>query len=302
MSVRICAAACVVLLGGTAAYGQQLEPRVYLPSPVGSNVVIVAASTSRGDVLFDPSLPVEDARARIGSLAFGYYRSFDLLGRSANVGLAFPLLRGSMSGLLAGQPQRVDRLGQGDTIARLTVNLVGSPAMDMATLVKRGRRTNFGASLVVSVPTGQYDSSKYINIGAHRWAYKPELGLSIPFARRWLLDIYAGVWLFTDNAQFVGGRYEQSPLFTSQFHLSYNLSPRAWAAVNATFYSGGRSTVGEVANLERFRNTRLGGTVSLPLARRQSLKFAVSTGAWVRLGGDFTTFSVSWNYAWGRGF
>jgi len=292
----------LLVFGVTRAQGQQLEPRVYLPSPVNSNLIVVAAATSRGDILFDPSLPVEDARARLGGLVFGYYRSFDLLGRSANLGVAFPLQRGSLSGLLAGQPQRVDRLGHGDMSVRLTVNLVGSPAMDLATLAKRPRHTNFGASLIVSVPTGQYDTTRFINVGSNRWAYKPELGLSIPFAQRWLLDVYAGVWLFADNTEFVAGRSEQAPLFTSQFHLSYNLSPRAWAAVNATFYSGGRVTVSEVANLERFKNTRLGGTVSFPLARRQSLRFAVSTGAWVRYGGDFTTFSVSWNYAWGRGF
>jgi hypothetical protein len=293
---------CLALLGGTPAYGQQLEPRVYLPSPVGSNLIVVAAVTSRGDILFDPSLPVEDARARLGSLVFGYYRSFDLLGRTANLGLTFPLQRGSVSGLLAGQPQRVDRLGQGDASVRLTVNLVGSPAMDLATLAKRPRRPNFGASLVVSLPTGQYDENRFVNIGSHRWAYKTELGLSIPFANRWFFDVYGGAWLFADNAEFVGGRSEQAPLFTSQFHLSYNLSVRAWAAVNATFYSGGRVTVNGVANLERFQNTRLGGTVSLPIARRQSLRFTVSTGAWVRIGGDFTSYSVSWNYGWGRGF
>lgn len=302
MRHTVCAVVCLLVFGVAHARGQQLEPRVYLPSPVDSNVVIIAAATSRGDILFDPSLPVEDAKARLGSLVFAYYRSFGLLGRSANVGLTFPLQRGSLSGLLAGQPQRVDRLGHGDASVRLTVNLIGSPAMDLATLAKRPRRTNFGTSLVVSMPTGQFDSTTFINIGSHRWAFKPELGLSIPFAQRWLLDVYAGAWLFTDNTEFVAGRSEQAALFTSQFHLSYNLSPRAWASVNATFYSGGRVTVNEAANIERFKNTRVGGTVSFPLARRQSLRVAFSTGAWVRYGGDFRTLSVSWNYAWGRGF
>ncbi len=300
--MRSFVAMCLVLLGAAPALGQQLEPRVYLASPVGSNVIIVGAGTSRGDVLFDPSLPVTDARARIGNVAFGYLRSFGLFGRSASLSGALPVVRGSLSGRLSGEPQRVDRLGIGDAAVRLTVNLVGSPAMDTATFARRGRRTNLGASLIVSVPTGQYDSQKFINIGAHRWAYKPEVGLSVPLGQRWLFDAYAGVWLFSADDDFVAGRREQDPLFTSQFHLSYNLSLRAWAAVNATFYSGGRVTVADVGNVERFRNTRLGGTLSLPLARRQSLRFAVSTGAWTRLGGDYNTFSVSWNYAWGRGF
>jgi hypothetical protein len=238
----------------------------------------------------------------VGNLVFGYYRSFGLFGRSTSLGGALPLVRGSISGVLSGESRRVDRLGVGDASLRLTVNLLGAPALDTAAFVKRGRQTNLGASLIVTAPIGQYDATKVINIGSNRWAYKPEVGLSVPLGDRWLFDVYGGVWLFSANTDFLGGRSQQAPLFTTQFHLSYNLSPRAWAAVNATYYAGGRVTVNDVANVERLRNTRLGATLSLPLARRQSLRFTGSTGTWVRAGTDFTTFSVSWNYAWGRGF
>jgi len=33
-------------------------------------------------------------------------------------------------------------------------------------------------SFQVTIPTGQYDSSKLINISAHRWALKPGIGIS----------------------------------------------------------------------------------------------------------------------------
>ncbi len=89
---------------------------------------------------------------------------------------------------------------------------------------------------------------------------------------------------------------------TTQVHLSYNLSRRAWAAFDGTFYSGGRTTVNEIAQAARQNNTRIGATIALPLANRQSLRLAVSKGARVRLGSNFTTISAAWNYGWGRGF
>jgi hypothetical protein len=286
----------------SAASGQELEPRVYLASPVGTNIVVVAAATQRGDVVFDPTVPIKDVRARVGALVFGYYRSFDFLGRSASLGGNFPLVRASVSGLLAGEPARLDRFGQGDASARLTVNLAGSPAMDTAAFVKRGRHANLGASIVMVMPIGQYDSARLVNIGANRWTFKPEVGLSLPFGRRGLIDTYAGVWLFGKNDEYVHGVREQEPLFTTQLHVSYNLSPRSWAAFDMTFYSGGGAKVNGAEPVERVSNTRFGGTLSLPIGRRQSLKTAFSTGGWVRLGSDFNTLSVAWSYAWGRGF
>ena len=298
------AIALVVLVVALAssAQAQELEPRVYLASPVGSNVVVVAVGTSRGDVLLDPTVPIKDVRARVGALVFGYYRSFDFLGRSASLGGLVPIVRASAQGLVAGEPDRVERFGLGDASVRFTVNLSGSPAMDTATFVKRGRRTNLGASLVTILPVGQYDSSRLVNIGANRVAVKPEVGLSVPVGDRWLVDTYAGAWFFSRNDDYLGGYRDQEPLFTTQFHVSYNLSLRAWAAFDATFYARGGAKVNGAEPVERQQNTRLGATLSLPIARRHSLRVAFSTGARVRLGSDFNTFNVTWSYGWGRGF
>jgi hypothetical protein len=291
-----------LVLTRSTASAQELDPRVYLASPVNSNVVVVAAARSTGDVVLDPTLPIS-VDARLGVVGFGYFRSFGLLGRSTSLGAVVPIVRGSVEGTLDGQPQRVERLGNGDANVRLTVNLVGSPAMDTATFFKQRPRTNLGVSLTVKAPIGQYDPAKVINLGANRWAYGPEFGLSTPVWGRWLVDAYSGVWLFADNKNYLnGGIREQAPLFTTQGHLSYNLSARSWAAFDATFYAGGRTTVNGEPNSTRQNNTRFGGTLSLPIAHRQSLKISGSRGAWVRLGTNFTTFGVAWNYAWGPGF
>jgi hypothetical protein len=47
-----------------------------------------------------------------------------------------------------------------------------------------------------------------------------------------------------------------------------------------------------------FRNSRIGGTVSVPLSKHQSVKFSYSNGAYVRYGGNFQNVSVAWQYSW----
>jgi hypothetical protein len=42
----------------------------------------------------------------------------------------------------------------------------------------------------------------------------------------------------------------------------------------------------------------VGATVAFPVGRRHSIKLAVSKGAIVRYGADFSTFSFGWQTAW----
>jgi hypothetical protein len=85
-----------------------------------------------------------------------------------------------------------------------------------------------------------------------------------------------------------------------QGHLSYNFSRQTWAAFDATYYVGGQTTVQGVTSNDRQSNARLGGTFVVPAGRRSSFKFAVSRGAVVRIGANFTTLSIGWQTAWVR--
>jgi Putative MetA-pathway of phenol degradation len=280
--------------------GQQLEPRAYSVSPVGTNIVVFGYGLSKGDLSFDPSLPITDASATINSAYAGYFRSIDFFGRSANISVALPYVWGNLQGKVEGQFQQAQRSGLGDPIVRFAVNLHGAPAMDLKKFAAYRQKTVIGASVVVVAPLGQYDPAKAINLGVNRWAFKPEVGIS-QAVRRMYLDFYLGAWLFRPNNNFLGRTRKQNPIVTSQFHLSYIVKPKLWVAFNATFYTGGRTTVNDVRSNDLQHNTRVGGTLSLKLDRRQSLKFAYSRGAFTNIGANFQSVSVAYQYLWGRG-
>ena len=102
-----------------------------------------------------------------------------------------------------------------------------------------------------------------------------------------------------DNTNFFGGqRREQQPLSALQGHVSYTFKPRLWVAGNATFYTGGQTRLHGVPKADLQRNSRLGATLSLPVAKRQSVKLAWASGVITRIGGDFDTLSAAWQIQW----
>jgi len=213
-----------------------------------------------------------------------------------------PVVGGHVEGLYLGEFAEVGRFGLGDPRLKLAVNLFGAPSMTAKEFAAYQQRGIVGVSLTVAPPLGQYDSSKIINLGTNRWSFKPELGLSRTNASgKWVIEMMAGVWLFTDNTEFVGGRTrEQDPIFTTQAHVTYKFNRRMWLAGDANFYTGGRTTIGGTQNLDLQRNSRVGATFSKAMARGHAIRMSVSRGAYTTIGAAFTSIAMGYNYAWAR--
>jgi len=286
---------CVASLWSATAAAQELEPRAYAPSPIGTNFVVVVAARSHGDVLVDPSIPLADVSATLDTIVFGYGRTFALANRQALFVAAVPMASLDASGRVGENGGSVARSGFADARMKMSIGLIGSPALAPAEFARASRRLVLGASISVVTPTGRYDKQHLINLGSNRWSVKPELGISYPL-RRWTLESYAGVWFFTANDAFYPGEAlrKQDAMFAVQAHATYEVARHAWAAFDATWYSGGASMVNGVRKDDRQENTRIGGTLSLPIGRRYSMKLTYSTGATTRSGADFNTVGVSW--------
>ena len=144
---------------------------------------------------------------------------------------------------------------------RVSVLVRGAPALSVAEFAKAPRRTILGTSLTVVAPTGQFFPDRLINLGVNRWAFKPEFAVSHPMGQKWLLDVYAGLWLFTANDSFYPGASlrTQAPMGAFQAHLSYNVTRKMWAAFNATYYVGGRTTIEGVGKDDGSRTLAWGG-------------------------------------------
>ena len=295
-------AALQAFCGGVSgvAFAQELTPRAYWPTPNGTNVFVASYQRSTGDIVTDPSLPLTGVDSDINYLQMSYQRSFSLAGRTAALQVSVPYSRGETEGLVEGEFRRRNTSGLGDIRLRLAYNIKGAPSMDVAGFraLRDAPRTIVGASVLVQAPTGDYDVDKVINIGTNRWSIKPAIGVIWPLRPTWLLEFELGAWVFGDNDAFLGETRKQDPILSTEFHLIKRIRPGFWASLDANFYIGGRTNVGdsEQANLQR--NSRVGVTVAFPFRRRHAIRSSVSTGVVTKSGGDFQMFTLSYIYAW----
>jgi len=199
---RFALASLLVAGGVPSLRAQDLAPRAYLITPLGSNAVTASYAYNDGELLLEGTVPITDATGRLSVPSVAYYRSFGLFGRSANVLAALPYGVGTFEGKVFEQERSIYRSGLFDSVVRISVNLLGGPAMALPQMRQWRQKTLLGASLKVIAPTGQYDPTKLINLGSNRWTFKPELGFSRAFGGHWVFDAYASVWLFTENPDF----------------------------------------------------------------------------------------------------
>ena len=285
-----------------SAQAQELEPRAYSNLPVGLNFAVAGYTYSKGDVLFDPAVPLDNANIRVHGTLLAYARSIKIGNMSGKIDMILPYVW--LSGNADYEGESVSRTvsGFGDPRIRLTVNLLGAPALSLSEF--KNYRQNFvlGVSLQVYAPLSQYDPEKLVNIGTNRFTFKPEIGFSKKIGAL-SLELSGGAAFYTVNDDFFQGRKRsQKPIGSVQGHISYNFKRGIWAAFDGTYYWGGRTTVDDVEGDDLQKNTRLGFTFAVPLNIRHALKFYTSTGVSTRTGSDFDLVGLVWQYRWGRGF
>jgi len=279
--------------------GQELEPRTYANIPVNMNFLAVGYGHSSGNVLLDPSLPIEDLDADTNYAFIRYTRSLGLFGNTAKVKALLPYAWGQYEGRVDGTPGERKTSGVGDAVLGLDVSFLGAPALSAGKFDKYRQKTIMGASVRVVAPTGDYDNTKIINIGSNRWAFKGELGASRQLGK-WTLELAGALWAFTDNTDFKGGlTLSQDPFCAVKTHAIYTFKPGFWLGFGVGYGEGGRTKIEGVKRDTYQRNWRFGGMLSYPIDQNHGLNFVYVTGIRNGSGGDFDSFAVAYQYAWG---
>ena len=284
----------------SALQSQDLEPRAYSNIPVRMNFLLAGYAYSSGGVLFDPAVPIENAHIKIHGSLLAYARSFGIAGMSGKIDVMMPYVWLSGSAESNGTPVYRDVSGLGDPRFRISVNFIGAPSLSMAEFKDYRQNLVIGASIQVFVPLGQYDAAKLVNIGSNRFSFKPELGISKKFGPLFL-ELATGVTFYTVNYDFFNGKTRsQAPIGSIQGHVSYGFKRGIWAALDGTYYWGGRTTLEGAEGNDLQKNSRLGFTFAVPLNIHNSLKFYMSTGVSTRTGSDYDAVGLVWQYRWGK--
>ncbi len=298
-SLRLIASSVLMIMAASQGSAQELEPRAYRTMPTGLNAAAFVYVFSSGNVVTEPSTPIEDLEAEAHTIVLGYVRSFGLFGRSANLMLSMSYVYMSGSATIGSSFVEADRAGWATPRVRLAVNLLGGPALKPKEFAEYKQGRNLGVSLTVAPPGGQYTSDHLINFGTNRWAVKPEIGYS-SIKGKWIFEGAIGVWVFStnDDAPPNGAIRKQDPIGSFQGHISYNFTPRLWMALNANYFTGGETTIDGVHKDDLQKNSRVGLTLSFAVGRGKSIKLAAHTGAITSVGADFDIATVGYQVIW----
>ena len=303
-SMRPCAASLVALIlaAGATIHAQDLEPRAYSNSPIGLNFAIAGYAYATGDVLTDPSLPLENVSNDSHVGLFGFATTFRAFSQSGKVDFIVPYASLAAEGLVFGMPRERYVTGFADPAFRLSLNLVGAPALTAAEFKNYRQDFILGASMRVTAPRGQYDHERLVNIGTNRWSFKPEIGVSKAFGK-WTVDVAPAATFYTDNNDFFGGQTrEVAPICSVQSHVTYSFRPGGWIALNGGYFVGGRTTIDGAKNDDEQEGWRFGATVALPINRYHSVKLYGITGFNAQRQHDFDAVGVAWQVRWGGGY
>jgi hypothetical protein len=277
---------------------QTLEPKLYANTPIGVNGLLIGAGHTQGAIPENQALEIEDPHLKISSAVFLYGRAFDILGHNAKFDIILPYSTLSGTAQQYGIDVGRDVTGLADAKVRFTYNLLGAPALTLQEFASYQQDTIIGISVQTTIPTGQYDSSKLVNIGTNRWAIKPAIGISKRVSN-YTFEFTADAEFYTTNDNFYGGSTrKQEPIYSAQVHALYNFPRGMWLAVGATYYRGGEFINDGIGTGSQLRNSRLGVTFAMPIDKHNAIKIYGNSGINVRYGSDFDAIGIAWQYLW----
>ena len=279
---------------------QDLEPRSLSAIPTGGNFAIASYGYSSGNILVDNSLPIEDLNASLNNIVFAYARSFKLFNRLAKFDVIAPYSFGSFTGKVSNIDSSTSRSGLADPLVRLSVILIGAKPLSLGEFSKHEyKKFKLGAFFRFRAPIGQYDKTKFINLGANRWAFKFGVGGSYAFWKKLILEGHLNFWVFTENSEFFNGNtIKQKPLLSAQLHATFVFKPGIWVAVSAGRSGLGETIVNGIEKDDLQQNSRFGAAFAYRLNKQNALKFGFSSGVSTRYGANFTTVVLAYQFMW----
>lgn len=283
---------------------QDLEPRRWSHLPMGLNVVGIGTGWTDGDIYFDPVLNAKDVTYDLYSGAASYIRTFDFAGKSSRVDILVPYATARWEGLVNGEYTAIRRRGFTDPRLRFSMNLYGAPPLSGKAFMQYKQQhpvvTTIGVAVAVTLPLGDYNDQKLINLGGNRLVVRPQIGV-LHQHYKWQFELTGSVFIYQDNDEFWGGNeLNQDPLWFGQAHVIYTFKPGWWASLSGGFAQGGRSHVNGVPKSDDSRTRYIALSLGVPINSTQGLKFTyLASDTNISTGQDTGSILAAWSINWG---
>lgn len=150
-----------------------------------------------------------------------------------------------------------------------------------------------GFSPYITMPLGDYDKHKALNLGNNRWAIKPELGVVKGFGEKTYLDMIVNGEFYTENEKV---NLKQDPLFGAELHLSYDITKQWYASVDYFYSYGGETKQNGDWQHNKVNSHGLGLSLFWLIGSNNQLMVEYRDDFSVRNGPGTNTFGARWAY------
>lgn len=232
---------------------QAIDAGDYVPAPPGTNLALVYLQYAHSGALYAKGDKVDDKAELDSEIAIFRYVGFTKL---AGMTLDYQVLQpyghvsggGSTSGLGSAT-------GFADTILVSTLWVHNSPA----------NKSYLGITPYVYLPTGEYDRSKSLNLGEHRWKGSMQAVYSQGFGNHFVAELAGDAMIFGKNDDAAGGALTQKAQYRVQGFARYLIDPKNELNVRLMYLTGGET---KIAGIEQNNVTK---TLSTLVTYRRSI-------------------------------
>lgn len=179
--------------------------------------------------------------------------------------------------------------GIGDPILCGTAWLVNNP----------GTKTWLGLTPFLTVPIGDYDNDRALNMGSNRWIFKGEAGFVKGLGEKTYFDLVAAYEIYGNNNDFGSDSVtqKQEGVATLEAHLSYDLAKDIFASLDYYGHFGGETKVDGVKQNDSLNNHAAQVTVALAMPAAYQLLVQYRRDFEVKSGPKTDTFGVRFLHA-----
>jgi len=255
VSIIMLIAVCSITIAfcGTAQ-AQDDGARAYWKTLEDTNIVSFQYLRFNADTLgsqtFDPSHGIyPNSETDMDLFMLSYARQIGLFGRSAMITGA--IYGGDMTSELDADPFdptsgriRQTANGFGDPGVGLTVNLYGAPRItNFYDMGNYEPSITVDVSGLLTIPIGEYDNDKIVNIGQNRWYGRLAFPVVFYFGSyaplyRTSLEITPAVFIFDKNDDFLGQDLENDPLYQLEAHLTRDFTRNFFGSLDFMWREG----------------------------------------------------------------
>lgn len=319
--IRLLALICVALGLSSQLFAQIDGARAYWPEAKGTDIITPMYTYINSNRVANNNLFYKGGDFTTNITGLQYTKVFNVKGRTTSFSCFWGY--GATEGDATGENQFKAGMTSGisDISGMLTFNLFGAPSITPEEYLKSEYDWIVDMQLEFTVPIGEYDYDKYLNLGANRWKLKA--GFPIVKFYDWgttkvsSIELLPSVSFYTNNDDPVRNSdalLKQDPTFSLEAHYTRNFNKILWASADAYYIFGGETSIHTdpsndddenddysideiIYNDDQINSLYLGLSVGVDLTKRISAK--VSGGGVVYNGDDTIdgmSFRVSASY------